>query len=525
MAAVEVVATMAPAAAVKAAFAVTPPRASVSTGSVASLTPRRRRVSAAAEGGLEGELEPLADRTNLPKRAEQASKAACADDQASVIGRTRGTLLLICPSVTDVHGAGGVSTRWREYVGELEKAGWCVEAWTVDSSERSTRVPRLVLPGFPNTLTDKPSVRFAVRLWRRLRHPGARPPVAAVVSTDAFNNLVVAMCCRGAAVPLVYSIHTDLGQLEGCPVRTATAMQRAMVRLADSAVTTSPSFASRLRERGVTELHKYYRPLPVSSIARRHAALSARDVAAAREEMTAGNPHRKVMMYVGRWSMEKRMHLLLKAVPADVTLCFVGDGPMGDTVEEWADHPRVVVRRGMRPRDELAALYAAADWTVSASAFETFGNVPYEAAHCGTPAILQRAQGFVDQIDEQEHRGALVDYGAPDAAEQVAAAVARTQWLLSRPEVVQAAARRQASSGTHIAREVEETIGAYKRLSTRLVRGAYLTLAIFFGMVLHWVLTAGIPFMWIEVWRGRGAVRARSGRELKERAKLLEAGA
>lgn len=34
------------------------------------------------------------------------------------------------------------------------------------------------------------------------------------------------------------------------------------------------------------------------------------------------------------------------------------------------------------------------NWVASASAFETFGNVPYEAAHCGTPALLQRAQGF-----------------------------------------------------------------------------------------------------------------------------------
>jgi glycosyltransferase involved in cell wall biosynthesis len=31
------------------------------------------------------------------------------------------------------------------------------------------------------------------------------------------------------------------------------------------------------------------------------------------------------------------------------------------------------------PRADLAAVYRAADWVVSASAFETFGNVPYEA--------------------------------------------------------------------------------------------------------------------------------------------------
>ena len=55
----------------------------------------------------------------------------------------------------------------------------------------------------------------------------------------------------------------------------------------------------------------------------------------------------------------------------------------------------MVVLAGMRPRADLAAVYRAADWVASASAFETFGNVPYEAAHCGTPALLQRAQGFM----------------------------------------------------------------------------------------------------------------------------------
>ena len=116
------------------------------------------------------------------------------------------------------------------------------------------------------------------------------------------------------------------------------------------------------------------------------------------------------MAYVGRWSAEKRLHLLVAARPAGTTLAFVGDGPMGETVESWSDPPRVVVLRGMRPREELAATYRAADWVVSASAFETFGNVPYEAAHCGTPALLQDAQGFRDQIDDAGDRGALLRF-------------------------------------------------------------------------------------------------------------------
>ena len=101
----------------------------------------------------------------------------------------------------------------------------------------------------------------------------------------------------------------------------------------------------------------------------------------------------------------------------------------------------------MRPRAALAAVYRATDWVCSASDFETFGNVPYEAAHCGTPALLQDAQGFTDQIDASESRGALLKFDAVDGAQLCAAAKERTSRLLDAPHVVRAAAARSVGSG------------------------------------------------------------------------------
>ena len=65
-------------------------------------------------------------------------------------------------------------------------------------------------------------------------------------------------------------------------------------------------------------------------------------VAATRAQLTAGHPERPVMAYVGRWSAEKRMHLLKSCRPEGTTLCFVGDGPMREVVCQWHDPPRVV---------------------------------------------------------------------------------------------------------------------------------------------------------------------------------------
>jgi glycosyltransferase involved in cell wall biosynthesis len=66
----------------------------------------------------------------------------------------------------------------------------------------------------------------------------------------------------------------------------------------------------------------------------------------ARFELTGGFPNRPVLCYVGRWSAEKRMHLLVRCRPPGVSLAFVGDGPMKEVIEEWHDPPRVVVLPG-----------------------------------------------------------------------------------------------------------------------------------------------------------------------------------
>ena len=77
-------------------------------------------------------------------------------------------VLVAVPSTTDVVGAGGVAPRWANYVNELRRSGWLVDLWTVDSQEASQRIPRVVHPFFPRTLTDAPSAPAASRRAGRI---------------------------------------------------------------------------------------------------------------------------------------------------------------------------------------------------------------------------------------------------------------------------------------------------------------------------------------------------------------------
>ena len=171
------------------------------------------------------------------------------------------------PSVTDINGAGGVAARWKEYKRELQSEGWEVELWTVDSEDARTKVPRYHLPNFPGTLTDSPGVLFMLKIWRRLNRP---PLVASVVMTDLFSNVPISMMCKGTGTPLVYSIHTDIAQLDGINVvpSSATFLQATTSRLAHAAVTTSPSFLQQLQSRGIRWCTHHYRPLPVDAVVR-----------------------------------------------------------------------------------------------------------------------------------------------------------------------------------------------------------------------------------------------------------------
>lgn len=129
-----------------------------------------------------------------------------------------------------------------------------------------------------------------------------------------------------------------------------------------------------------------------------------------------------VLLYVGRIAPEKKIDLLIQALPRirsgtgrRVGLVLVGGGPARARLEA-AGHPDVHFA-GYRRGVDLAAHYASADAFVFASDTETFGQVVSEALSSGLPVVAPDRGGVTDLVVAGE-TGLLFQ---PGRADQLAA--------------------------------------------------------------------------------------------------------
>lgn len=109
-----------------------------------------------------------------------------------------------------------------------------------------------------------------------------------------------------------------------------------------------------------------------------------------------------ILLFAGRWSIEKRIHLLLDAVPDDCALVIIGDSD-ADYADFLEDSRRrnVLPLRGMLQAEDLRTAYAASDLFVSASTCETLGNVVIEAWSAGTPVAVQPVGGHLEFVKDR----------------------------------------------------------------------------------------------------------------------------
>merc|ERR1712147_105982 len=106
-------------------------------------------------------------------------------------------------------------------------------------------------------------------------------------------------------------------------------------------------------------------------------------------------------MYVGRWSKEKRIHLLFDAVPEGCALIICGDGNneyAEKIAEDGAALKHVLPCRKMLNGHEIRVAYTACNLFVSASDFETLGNTVVEALCSGTPVGVHPEQGHLEHV-------------------------------------------------------------------------------------------------------------------------------
>jgi glycosyltransferase involved in cell wall biosynthesis len=110
------------------------------------------------------------------------------------------------------------------------------------------------------------------------------------------------------------------------------------------------------------------------------------------------------LLYLGRMSTEKGVDRLLAAwkhVTSDVTLRFVGDGPLAGMVGDAASADRRIVAGGSVPAADATACIQSSRAVVVPSMWqEPFGRVAAEAIASGRPVITSGLGGLSEIVDD-----------------------------------------------------------------------------------------------------------------------------
>ena len=297
---------------------------------------------------------------------------------------------------------------------------------------------RIVFLSFPDVRFPLPALRGAAIL-RRARERGAN---AVLLDSIAAALLAPALVARPLAVPLVGVLHQPPGGIDHGPVRTRVQapLDRLAWQRADLLIAASDHLAAELVAAGLAESR--IRVVP-----------PGRDVAAAPAgplpDLRAGR--RASFLAVANWLPRKGILELLEAfsrLPAEAaTLHLAGDEEVEHAyaagVRRRLAEPDLaarVVSHGPLARQEVAALYRAADVFVLPALREPYGTVWGEAMALGLPVVGWRA-GNLPYLAEDEREALLVEPGDVDGLARALARLAGDEDLRAR---LGAAAKRRA---------------------------------------------------------------------------------
>lgn len=124
-----------------------------------------------------------------------------------------------------------------------------------------------------------------------------------------------------------------------------------------------------------------------------------------------GLPARLTLLYAGRLDREKRIDVILRAMPAivesvDAQLVVAGPGKLRRDLEVLADHLRIkyrVIFLGYLPDEDLPRIYGLADVFVTASVAELQSIVTMEAMASGLPIIAANAVALPELVHHGEN--------------------------------------------------------------------------------------------------------------------------
>jgi glycosyltransferase involved in cell wall biosynthesis len=229
------------------------------------------------------------------------------------------------------------------------------------------------------------------------------------------------------------------------------ALRRVDALVCPSAYLASRAVAWGLDEERVTVVPNAAPPLP---------ALPEREAARARFQVEG-----PTLAFAGRITRQKALGVALDALGRvdGVSLLVAGDGPDLDDVRRQATERGLNGRvRFVGPlgRDDVLALFRAADASLLSSSWENFPHTVVEALAVGTP-VVATAVGGVPELVRNGENGLLVPAGDADA---LADAIRR---LVSEPGLRERLAERASGSVEHL-----QTDRLYSRLEEILQRAA-----------------------------------------------------
>jgi len=127
------------------------------------------------------------------------------------------------------------------------------------------------------------------------------------------------------------------------------------------------------------------------------------------------DPDTRLLIYAGRFTQEKKLHVLIEAVRKlgdAYHLVLVGGG---DTLPQA---PQLTVIPFQRDQRQLARLLASCDVLVHPGDCETFGLIVLEAMACGLPVVATNSGGVAELVDQET--GILAE---PNSVDSLAGAI------------------------------------------------------------------------------------------------------
>jgi alpha-1,6-mannosyltransferase len=279
-----------------------------------------------------------------------------------------------------------------------------------DAVPALVRIPAASVPGFHGFRMPL-SVSGAARLLE-----AAAPDL--VEAGDAGHCAWAALRMRKRyGIPAVAFYHSDLPRLVqprlGRWIARGTCRYLAnLYRQFDLVLAPSRVMVEQLAEMGV--YGAVHQPLGIDAGVFRPRREDEQLNATLREHLGL-DPDSRLLIYAGRFTQDKKLHVLIEAVRKlgdPYHLVLVGGG------DALPQAPQLTVIPFQRDHRQLARLLASCDLLVHPGDCETFGLIVLEAMACGLPVVATNAGGVAELVDQET--GILAE---PNSVDSLAGAI------------------------------------------------------------------------------------------------------